>query len=138
MKAVKERTATFADAPETVHNALLGVIQNGKYELVGVQNEQHRFLFSAGMSALSWGTTFLAEVTSTGPESQLSVTCGGRDEAPSALLDGWKHGKAADKVVGEVRATLEVGAAPAAPVESFVSLPDGSTQPWTTGEWPFE
>ncbi|GAB3617792.1 hypothetical protein GCM10027416_23490 [Okibacterium endophyticum] len=137
MKSAKQRTETFNAAPEAVHNALLSVIQNGTYTLVGVQNEHLRSLFSAGMSALSWGTRFISDVTSTGSGSQLSITCGGRDDAPSALLDGWKHGRAADKVIEQVRTALESGAAPAQPVESFVLLPDGTATAWTGREWPF-
>lgn len=133
---LKTWTTSTADA-STVFDALLGVVQSGKYTVVGLTNEHRKILFTSGKSALSWGQEYVGEVTEADGGTQVDLVCGGVDGAPKALLDGMKNSKKADKVLAAVAAAVDGSTpAPATPTASFATLADGSTVPWTTPEYP--
>lgn len=137
MHAPKLKTWTTTAPASTVFDALLGVVQAGKYTIFGVTNEHHKMLFASGKSALSWGQDYVAEVSEVDGRTQLDLVCGGVDGAPKALLDGMKNSKKADKVLAAVAAAVDGSApAPATPVASFATNADGTTLPWTTSEYP--
>lgn len=137
MHAPKNSSTTIQTTPQAAFEAVLGVVQNGKYDLRGVNNETRSLVFLKGMTALSWGTMYLVDVTSDGSGARVNVLVGGRDDAPKALLDGWKHGKAASKLLSEVEAVATgTTSAPASRVESFAKLDDGREVPWDGSEFP--
>lgn len=136
MQAPKSKSLQSEATPDVVLAALLGVVQNGKFTLLGVNNEYRKMVFTSGMTGLSWGQEYVAEVNGSGGAATLSLVCGGRDGAPKALLDGWKNGKAADKVIAAVQGVLAGTGASGQPVESFATREDGSTAPWTGPDYP--
>ncbi|MET0928585.1 MAG: hypothetical protein ABWX74_03655 [Aeromicrobium sp.] len=126
MQRPKLITTSYTATVQQVFDAVLGVVQNGKYELVALDNDGHVMAFTSGKTALSWGQQYIATIeASTGGTSQLQLMAGGVDGRPQALLDGWKNQKAGDKVVVAVGSVLDgTTTAPATPVASF-----GSTEP---------
>ena len=139
MHAPKLKTWTTTAPTSTVFEALLGVVQTGKYTIFALSNEQQRLLFTSGKTALSWGQEYVAEVREVDGRTQLEVVSGGHDGAPKALMDGWKNGKAADKVVAAVTAAVEGSTpAPATPTASFATTPSGATVPWSGDDLPTE
>lgn len=137
MHAPKTASTTIQTTPQAAFEAVLGVVQNGKYDLRGVNNETRSLVFLKGMTALSWGTMYLVDIASDGSGARVNVLVGGRDDAPKALLDGWKHGKAASKLLGEVEGVATgTTSAPATPVASFAKLDDGREVPWVGPEFP--
>ena len=131
MHAPKTRTTDIASSPEAVFAALLGTVQHGKFQLAGLNNELRMVIFTSGKTALSWGQEYVAEVHADSGQARLDVMCGGKDARPKALLDGWKNGKAADKVIAAVHEVLAgTTSAPVQPTPSFITTSDGSTRPW--------
>jgi hypothetical protein len=121
MQRPKLSTTSFKDTTQQVFDALLGVVQHGKFELVALDNDTHTMAFTSGKTALSWGQQYLATVD---PDpsggAQLKLVCGGVDGRPQALLDGWKNGKAGAKVVTAVSGVLDGStSAPSKPVATF-------------------
>lgn len=106
MRATKERSADLSQPADAVLAAVHRVLEVGKYELGHSDEAQGSVAFTSGKTALSWGQEYLVRVTPAGAGSTLHVTCGSLDEAPKALLDGWKGGKAADKFIAAVRERL--------------------------------
>jgi hypothetical protein len=130
MQAPKTRTSTTDATPDEALDALLGVVQHGSYTLVALSNEQRTMHFTSGKTALSWGQEYVAEVRVDGTQTLLALICGGVDGRPKALMDGWKNGKAADKVMTAVEGVLSgTVSAPAKPTASFVTNADGTTGP---------
>lgn len=120
MQKPKLTTAPFTQPAPEVFEAVLGVVQNGKFTLAALDNERHRIAFSSGKTALSWGHDYLVEVAQGATGAELSLVCGGVDGAPAALMDGWKNGKAAGKVVAAVNDVVNgVTTAHVTPTESF-------------------
>ncbi|WP_229054403.1 hypothetical protein [Aeromicrobium sp. Leaf350] len=137
MHAPKYQDRTVQATPQSAFDAVLGLAQAKPYELRGVNNELHRLLFLRGKTALSWGTIHLVEVTPDAAGAKIAVTVGGRDDAPKALMDGWKHSKAATKLLDAAESVL-AGSVPAphTPMESHALLDDGRTVPWTGPDFP--
>jgi hypothetical protein len=122
MRATKTRTLSRPVPPQQLFEAALGVVQNGKYDLLLLNNDLLRLGFVSGKTALSWGQEYLVEAAASGGGATLTVVCGSIDEAPKALMDGWKGGKAADKFVAAVESVLDgTTTAPVTPTESFGS-----------------
>jgi hypothetical protein len=121
MQKPKLSTTTYSATPQQVFDAVLGVVQHGAYELVALDNDSHTLAFTSGKTALSWGQQYIATVEpAAAGQTQLQLMCGGVDGRPSALLDGWKNGKAGAKVVASVGAALDGSApAPSTPVATF-------------------
>ncbi len=137
MHAPKQQKRTVQTTPRAAFDTVLGVAQAKPYELRGVNNELRRLVFLRGRTALSWGTLHLVDVVPEGSGATISVTVGGRMDAPKALMDGWKHNKAAGKVLDQVEAVLAGTASmPHTAVASHALLDDGSTVPWTGEEFP--
>lgn len=137
MHAAKTAATTIQTTPDAAFEAVLGVVQNGSFDLRGVNNSTRNMVFLKGRTALSWGTMYVVEVTPDGGGARVSVLVGGRDDAPKALLDGWKHAKAASRLLSEVEAVATgTSSAPASPVESFATLDDGRVVPWNSPEFP--
>lgn len=137
MHAPKIKTWQTATPSQTVFDALLGVVQSGKFTIVALNNEYRKLAFISGRTPLSWGQEYLAEVVESDGQTRLEIVCGGVDGAPKALMDGWKNGRAAGKLVANVTAVVEGSAS--APVQaraSFATLPDGTTVPWTGADYP--
>ena len=135
--APKQQTRTVPVTPQSAFDAVLGVAQAKPYELRGVNNELGRLVFLRGRTALSWGTLYLVDVTADLAGANIAVTVGGRMDAPKALMDGWKHNKAASKLLDQVEAVLAgTASAPHTPVDSHALLDDGTTVPWTGEEFP--
>ena len=109
MHAPKQQSRVVQATPQSAFDAVLGIAQAKPYELRGVNNELYRLVFLRGKTALSWGTLHLVEVTAPAEGTTVSVTVGGRDDAPKALMDGWKHGKAATKLLDAVESVLAGG-----------------------------
>jgi len=103
MRAAKTRTLDTDATPEAAFSAVRAVVDGGKYELVGDNTETHRIAFLSGKTAISWGQEYAVEVTPRGGGATITVLCGSHDDAPKALLDGWKGGKAADKFLAQVQ-----------------------------------
>ena len=126
MRAVKIRTFDSKADGQTLFDVVLGVVQNEKYTLSGLDNAHRTIAFVSGKTALSWGQEFLGEITPSGSGASLRIACGSHDDARKALMDGWKGGKAADQFIAKVTAVLEgTTTAPATPTESFVTTKDG-------------
>lgn len=123
---------------DEVFAAVLQVVQAESYALGGLSNEQKMLLFRSGKSAVSWGHQYVVGVVAFDDGgSQVQLTTDGVPGAPRALLDGRKNSKAGQKLVDAVQAVLDSGATPSPqPVESFATLEDGSTVPWTSGDYP--
>jgi hypothetical protein len=107
MRATKTKTWTTTSPAPAVFAALQGVVESGKYTLVAQDDANRRLAFTGARSALSWGTEYVAEVTESGGQTRLELVCGGHDDSPKALADGWKHGKAADKLLAAVAAAVD-------------------------------
>lgn len=82
------------------------VRSSDRYTLDALSNETLELRFHRGASAMQWGQEYLAAATAAGAATTLTVTCGGRDGRPMALLDGFKNSKAAAKVLDELDAAL--------------------------------
>ena len=137
MQAAKLKTWTTESTAEALFEAILGVVQNGKFTLFAVNNEHRRIMFTTSMSPLSWGREFIGEVDVVEGRTTLNLVCGGVDGRPAALLDPWKNGKAADKFIAEVKSVLDGStSAPTQAVASFATVGDGTTRPWTGPEYP--
>jgi hypothetical protein len=122
---------------DEVFQALLVAVQDGPYEIGGVQHERRELVFHRGRSALSWGHVFVALVLPEGTGAELRMRVAGVPGAPRALLDGRKNKAAGDKLLASVRAVLDDPGPPTpAPVESFATMPDGTVVPWTDGDFP--
>lgn len=121
MRASKTRTLTRPIDPQQLFDTILGVVQNGKYSVLLLDNGRRRLGFVSGKTAISWGQEYVVEVAGSGSSSTATVVCGSHDDAPKALMDGWKGGKAADKLVAAIEAVLDGKAsAPVTPTASFV------------------
>jgi hypothetical protein len=133
MKAARHKTKDYAMEPRALFEAIAGMIQHSdKYALDALSNETLELRFHRGASAMQWGQEYLAAVTGAGAAATLTLTCGGRDGRPSALLDGFKNSKAAGKALDELDAAVADGArAPFDPTESFATDADGVVGPWT-------
>ena len=107
MHAPKAKAWTTTAPAATVYEALLGVAQSGTYTLVAQDDASRKLAFAGGKSALSWGIEYVAEVIESGGQTRVDLVCGGHDGSPKALLDGWKHGKAADKVLAALAAAVD-------------------------------
>lgn len=117
--------------------AAVHVVQQGEYEIGGLSNERHELVFTSGKTLMSWGHMFGAVVEPDGSGSALQVVVVVAPGAPKALLDGRKNQKAATQFIEAVEAALAGPTPPQPePVASFATMPDGSTVPWTDGEWP--
>jgi len=128
MRATKTRTLTRPVAPQELFDAALGVVQNGRYRIAWLNNEVLRIGFVSGKTAISWGQEYLAEVVPSVEGAKLTVVCGSHDDAPKALLDAWKGGRAADTYLAAVVAVLDGKlTAPVTPMASFVLGDDGPT-----------
>ncbi|GAA1743301.1 hypothetical protein [Aeromicrobium alkaliterrae] len=137
MHAPKTQSRAVQATPQSAFDAVLGLAQAKPYELRGVNNELGQLVFLRGKTALSWGTLHLVEVAPSSEGATITVTVGGRDDAPKALMDGWKHNKAAAKLLDSAEAVLGGSAsAPHTPMDSHALLDDGRTVPWTGPEFP--
>lgn len=137
MQAARKKTWSSNTTAEETFAALLGVVQNGKFEITALSNEHHKLMFTSGRTALSWGQEYVAEVVPAGNRATLNLECGGLDGRPKALLDGWKNGKAADKVLEAVQDVLTGTAiAPVQTRASFATVKDGTTTPWDGQDLP--
>jgi len=68
----------------------------------------------------------LVDVEPSASGATLTVLCGSHDDAPKALMDGWKGGRAADKFLVAVETVLDgATTAPVTPTASFVQGEDG-------------
>lgn len=133
MKAVRHQTKDYPLEPRALFEALAGMIQHSdKYALDAFSNETLELRFHRGASAMQWGQEYLASVTGAGTNATLTMTCGGRDGRPSALLDGFKNSKAAAKALGELDVSLADSArATFDPIGSFSTDANGVVGPWT-------
>jgi hypothetical protein len=134
-----EKIVTLASprGAEDLFAALLVAVQEDSYEIGGVQHERRELVFRRGKSALSWGHVFFAVVVPEGAGAELRMQVSGVPGAPRALLDGRKNKAAGEKLLDAVRAVLDQPDAPRpTPVDSFATMPDGSTVPWTDGPFP--
>jgi hypothetical protein len=121
MRATKTRTLDRPTTPEQLFDAALGVVQHGKYTMLLLDTELRRIGFVSGKTAISWGQEYLVEVVPAADGAILTVVCGSHDDAPKALMDGWKGGKAADKYLAAVESVLDGSTtAPVTPTASFV------------------
>ena len=118
-------------------SALVHVVQRSGYDIGGLSNEMHQMLFRSGKSAMSWGHMYAVTVLPSGSESRLNLTVTGIPGAPTSLMDGRKNKKAAEKFLSDVEAVFQEDQGPSPePVESFAVLSDGTTVPWTEGDYP--
>lgn len=137
MPAAKHVTLRSSQSPEELFAALLEVVQDGEYELAGLSNESHQMLFKSGRTAISWGHYYVATIAELANGSTLNLTIAGVPGAPKALLDGRKNKKAGEMVIDAVDAVLgRVEPVRPTPVESFATLEDGTTVPWTGQDYP--
>lgn len=136
MGAEKRQTLTSERPEGDLFSAVVLAAQQGGYEIGGLSNERHELVFTSGKTLMSWGHMFAAVVESDGAGSVLQLVVAVTPGAPPALMDGRKNKKAAAQFIEEVEAALAGGTPQPEPVESFATMPDGSTVPWTSGEWP--
>lgn len=137
MPAAKHTTLESSRTTEELFAALLQVVQNGEYELAGLSNETRQMLFKSGMTAISWGHHYVANVEASAGGSTLNLTITGIPRAPKSLMDGRKNKKAGEELIDAVHAVLVAGEPPLPkPVESFAVLGDGSTVSWTEKDYP--
>ena len=121
MRATKTKTLNRPATPQHLFDAALGVVQNGKYTTLLLNNELLRIGFVSGKTAISWGQEYLVEIVPSGDGATLTVVCGSHDEAPKALMDGWVSGKAAGKYLAAVESVLDgTTKAPVTPTASFL------------------
>ncbi|MFA4927272.1 MAG: hypothetical protein WC558_02060 [Patulibacter sp.] len=104
MHAPKTKSITVPTPPDELFEVLLDTVRDGKFDLLEADADARRASFTSGRTALSWGQQYVGVVEPASDGSSLEVVAGGLDDAPKALMDGWKNGKAADKVVQAVRA----------------------------------
>jgi hypothetical protein len=133
-----KRQTLGSELPEgDLFSAVVHVVQQGGYDIGGLSNERRELVFTSGKTLMSWGHMFAAVVESDGTGSVLQLAVAGIPGAPQALLDGRKNKKAATQFIADVEAALAEATPPQPePVTSFATMPDGSTVPWTSGEWP--
>ena len=137
MGAEKAVTHNSPVPERELFSALVYVVQQGKYEIGGLSNELQDLLFKSGQTMMSFGHFFVATVKADGPGSVLQLSVFGVPGAPKALLDGWKNKKAGAALVEAVEEVLTAANPPRPePVQSFAVMQDGSTVPWTSGEFP--
>ncbi|MBA3780834.1 MAG: hypothetical protein H0X12_03155 [Nocardioides sp.] len=137
MGAEKHATINSQVPERDLFAALVYVVQQGGYEIGGLSNELREVLFTSGKTLMSWGHIFAATVKAAGPGSVLQLSVAVVPGAPKALMDGRKNQKAAAKFIESVEAALAAPTPPQpAPVESFAMTQNGSTVPWTSGEFP--
>lgn len=136
MGAEKRQTLSSERPEEDLFSVVLHVAQQGGYEIGGLSNERHELVFTSGKTLTSWGHMYAAVVESDGSGSVLQLVVAVVPGAPKALMDGRKNQKAATQFIADVEAALAGPTPQPQPVESFATMPDGSTVPWTSGEWP--
>ncbi|WP_157074439.1 hypothetical protein [Janibacter corallicola] len=113
------------------------MVQRSGYDIGGLSNEMHQMFFRSGKSATSWGHMYAVTVLPSGSESTLNLTVTGIPGAPTSLMDGRKNKKAAQKFLSDLEAVFQGDEGPfPEPVESFAVLSDGTTVPWTEGDYP--
>jgi hypothetical protein len=106
MYAPKTATSSFAQPADFVLDAVKRLADQPPYSTTGTDEAQGLVAFKQGKTALSWGTEFEVRVAAASSGSEVSVTAGGVDGAPKAMLDGMKHNKAAKKFLGELTQAL--------------------------------
>lgn len=106
MRAPKTKSMSVTTSPDELFAALLRTVEDGKFELVESDAVARRAAFTSGKTALSWGQEYVAIVEPSADGAALEVVTGALDNAPKALMDGWKNGKAADKLLQAVRANV--------------------------------
>jgi hypothetical protein len=137
MPTAKHASLESSCSADELFAALLHVVQEGKYELGGISNETHQMLFRSRATAMSWGHHHAAGVTQVPTGSVLNLTTTGVPDAPKALLDGRRNQRAGDKLIQAVEAVLADPKRPSPqPVESYALLEDGTSVPWTDGDFP--
>lgn len=136
--AAKPAILNAAQQTQDVFAVVLQVVQTESFELVGLSNELKMMAFKSGKTALSWGHNyFVGVVARDDGSSQVQLTTDGVPGAPRALLDGRKNKRAGEKLIASIQAALDSGTPPSPqPVESFATMEDGSTVPWTSGDYP--
>lgn len=137
MAAEKHAILPSPMSDDALFAALLHVMQQGDYVIAGVSNEQKETLFTSAKTLTSWGSIFAATVRALEDGSVLQLTVAVVPGAPRSLMDGRKNQKAATQFIETVEAALAAPTPPQPePVESFAIMEDGSTVPWTDGEFP--
>jgi hypothetical protein len=106
MYSPKTATATFGQPAGSVLETVKRLASQKPYTTTAVDEAAGTIAFEQGKTALSWGTEFEVRVTSAGSGTEVSVTAGGKDGAPRAMLDGMKHNKAAKRFVSELSGAL--------------------------------
>lgn len=137
MAATKHASLTSHVSDDDLFAALTYVVQQGDYDIGGLSNEQKVLLFSSSRSMMSFGNVFAATVKAEGSGSVLQLTVATPPGAPRSLMDGRRNQKAATKLIEAVDSVLAAPTPPRPePVASFAKKKDGSTVPWTHGEYP--
>ncbi len=106
MRAPKTKSLSVSNSPDELYDALLQTVRSGKFELIEADDAARRASFTSGKTALSWGQEYVAVVEPSSDGASIEVVSGALDDAPKALMDGWKNGKAADKLLQAVRTNL--------------------------------
>lgn len=136
MGAQKHESLNSQLPERDLFSAVVYAVQQGEYEIGGLSNEMQEVLFTSGKTLMSWGHMFGAIVKAEGTGSVLQLAVAVVPGAPKALMDGRKNQKAATQFIETVEAALAATPPQPEPVESFATMPDGSTVPWTSGEYP--
>lgn len=136
MGAPKPATLQSSKSVQEVFDTVLKVVQDHGYTVKALSNEVHQMIFTSGKTAMSWGHTFVVGVVLRDGSSVVQLVTDGIPGRPTALLDGRKNKKAGEKLLEAIQAALDAGPAHPEPVESFAVTKDGTTIPWTSGDYP--
>lgn len=93
-------------APSAVRSAVLQVVAAQKHQLAGESDDQLQLAVITKKTWLSWELATGIEITPTEQGSRASIYMQNTPGRPTALLDGAKNKKAAQKFADQIRAAI--------------------------------
>ena len=137
MASAKFKTVEANVPPASLFTALVYTLQQeDKYTIGALSNERKEVILVRAKTAFSWGHLVAGTVVEHEGKSELRLAAQNVDGAPWSLMDGKKNQKVLDDLAAELNAVLSTSPPPTpVHVESFQVMDDGSTIPWTEGEY---
>lgn len=96
-----------SSAPENVSAAVHEVIASKRHKLTGEGSDDRHISFVTRKSMLSWELDAQVTITPTATGSHVDLELDTSGNRPTALLDGKKNKKCADKLAQEIQAAVD-------------------------------
>lgn len=137
MASTRFKTIESKLSPSEFFSALIYTLQQeDKYTIAALSNELTEVMFTRAKTAFSWGHVVAATVVNREGKTQLLLTAENVPGAPWSLMDGKKNQKVLEDLANELQGVVSASPLPMpVHVESFQVMDDGSTIPWTEGEY---